>query len=504
MKKRIVGLLACLLAVSATTSLSACGGVSIGFLDSLTGGGSSESSSSGVNGGYGQSSKESSSKTSSKEESSEHTTSSDSQNSSAEQEVEKPTKEIDFTPRAKEEKYGYQALGKEENGTAKQRLYASLLASAQSFWESDKDVVKSAQGAYLIDDGVNYSGRGLTRSEAVAVWTVFRTDYPEFWWIRGEIAYSNADLYMTTDEAYILHTTRETIYEKTKEFALDCYAYAENATNDFERAWIVYDYLAVTIDYAYEANGVTPSDETWAHDIVGSVLYKKGVCETYAETYAWLAELLGLDCIVVKGVAGLNGGTENHAWNMVEIGGVWYNVDATWGDVIDDRGNKLVHREWFGMGKAEFDASHVATAPTPDYGISYQVALPTASETYLCPAYLQETGGEKQLVYSIDEAFKKITNEQGRYEITLYIDSVVTSQAGSKLYPFGATFTAALPKAKSLTFIGKKVYVAGAGQYYGSDLSHTGVATLACNITLKDLTFDTSNVVYNGYTLVRL
>ena len=34
-------------------------------------------------------------------------------------------------------------------------------------------------------------------------------------------------------------------------------------------------------------------------------------------------------CVYVKG--------KNHAWNMVKIGGYWYNVDVTWDDSRKDR-----------------------------------------------------------------------------------------------------------------------------------------------------------------------
>ena len=38
----------------------------------------------------------------------------------------------------------------------------------------------------------------------------------------------------------------------------------------------------------------------------------------------------GFDIVVVDD----GSGTEYHAWNLVEIGGVWYNLDVTWDKML--------------------------------------------------------------------------------------------------------------------------------------------------------------------------
>ena len=42
-----------------------------------------------------------------------------------------------------------------------------------------------------------------------------------------------------------------------------------------------------------------------------------------------------IPCVVVSGTAtDSEGKTENHAWNYVQVGEVWYAVDCTWDDPI--------------------------------------------------------------------------------------------------------------------------------------------------------------------------
>lgn len=63
---------------------------------------------------------------------------------------------------------------------------------------------------------------------------------------------------------------------------------------------------------------------------------RRGVCENYARLYQRLAELAGLESVMVTGHARgdyLQPGSSNigHAWNAVKIDGWWQLLDATWG-----------------------------------------------------------------------------------------------------------------------------------------------------------------------------
>lgn len=50
----------------------------------------------------------------------------------------------------------------------------------------------------------------------------------------------------------------------------------------------------------------------------------RGICMSYALAYQRLMQEMDIPCIYIKG--------KNHAWNMVKINSVWYNVDVTWDD----------------------------------------------------------------------------------------------------------------------------------------------------------------------------
>ena len=55
-----------------------------------------------------------------------------------------------------------------------------------------------------------------------------------------------------------------------------------------------------------------------------------GICMGYTTTFQLFMDLLGIQCITVEGTA--YHGTEDHAWNQVQLDGAWYCVDVTWDD----------------------------------------------------------------------------------------------------------------------------------------------------------------------------
>ena len=64
---------------------------------------------------------------------------------------------------------------------------------------------------------------------------------------------------------------------------------------------------------------------------IARVFWKKqAVCAGYARAVQYLLERLGIPCIYVEG--NTIGSSEGHAWNIVQIGGQYYYVDATNGD----------------------------------------------------------------------------------------------------------------------------------------------------------------------------
>ncbi|WP_305803646.1 transglutaminase domain-containing protein, partial [Coprococcus sp. ART55/1] len=76
-----------------------------------------------------------------------------------------------------------------------------------------------------------------------------------------------------------------------------------------------------------------------AYTAYGALVLHQSVCDGYAEAFFIIMSCLGVKCDIVVGR------TEEglHAWNQIELGGEWYNVDLTWDDSLPDMGSYLKH-----------------------------------------------------------------------------------------------------------------------------------------------------------------
>ena len=61
------------------------------------------------------------------------------------------------------------------------------------------------------------------------------------------------------------------------------------------------------------------------------------VCDGYSYAYEYLLQQAGITCTRVGGYAGSDPDSmEAHSWNLVQLDGEWYEVDATWDDQDSD------------------------------------------------------------------------------------------------------------------------------------------------------------------------
>ncbi len=95
--------------------------------------------------------------------------------------------------------------------------------------------------------------------------------------------------------------------------------------SQYELVKAIHDYLVENVHYDYEG-GVE------LHTADGPLLYGKSVCEGYANAFNLLCYYAGIQGEMVTGNATNENGTASHAWNMVEVDGIWYLIDVTWDD----------------------------------------------------------------------------------------------------------------------------------------------------------------------------
>lgn len=409
---------------------------------------------------------------------------------------------LDFTPRAAASRYGYTQLRLDRDVAAgKQNLYNQFFDATLAFDQTGGDVaaeIVDGKPFYPIAK-IDCSGYGMSYESQQEVWRTFRQDCPEFYFISAQFCTVGDEFWLCIDGEYAKRADRDALRTAIQNAALDCDRYLNDLMSDVEFALTISDYLTANVTYSYESDGVTPEDETWAHNLVGWATRGAGVCETYAESYAYLCDLFGLECWTVTGTDLQTG--VGHAWNILQLDGVWYNVDVTWNDGFEKNAPQFIDRKWFCMGAEEFALTHQIDSSEAD-GLAYQVPLPALSKTGLNPVRLQENGQWDALVPTMDEAIGKMANEGSMYEIILYPDTRAQAEAGKIVYPQGASFTKKrIPKTAGLTITAKR-YMVSETTYIPAILNGPETVELQGDVTLKDLTWIGGNINASNADLI--
>lgn len=113
-------------------------------------------------------------------------------------------------------------------------------------------------------------------------------------------------------------------------------SYVTVEMSDLEKEVALHDYLVRHCTYS-EA-------EEWSHEsdvfrAYGALVNGEAVCNGYAEALQLLFTCAGIPSKFVMGMAE----DVEHAWNLVELDGKWYHVDATWDDPLPDQGEDVIH-----------------------------------------------------------------------------------------------------------------------------------------------------------------
>lgn len=100
--------------------------------------------------------------------------------------------------------------------------------------------------------------------------------------------------------------------------------------SEYEKIRAIYDYLCDNVVYD-NANLNDPSYNL-KYSAYAALINGTSVCQGYSNLFYRLALEEGIDCRIIFGTSqGVN-----HSWNIVKLGGVYYNLDATWDAVTKD------------------------------------------------------------------------------------------------------------------------------------------------------------------------
>lgn len=118
--------------------------------------------------------------------------------------------------------------------------------------------------------------------------------------------------------------------EQLKQTLAEVKARIPEGVGSYDKVKIIYEYMIERCEYVDGAEN--------NQNILSSLVNNQTVCAGYAKGIQYILNDLGIPCSYIVGtiIDPAEGENSSHAWNMVEIDGNYYYMDATWGDVVEE------------------------------------------------------------------------------------------------------------------------------------------------------------------------
>jgi hypothetical protein len=259
---------------------------------------------------------------------------------------------------------------------------AATFVSVQSAAEQLRDAMAARQTSITL---YIYSTTGvpdvrntilpLACSEALST-GIFTGDYLQWSWFKcnwSRADYGNGQYAFQLEMQYYTTAAQERTFREELETLMDSLDLWEKS--DYYKYCGIYDYVTANVHYDTEAlnrveMGTAQDGDYLIYSAYGALHNGWAVCQGYATLLYAMCRSMGLSVRVITGTSG--GG--NHAWNIVELRGRYYNMDATW-----DSEKATGSRSYFLRGASNF-SGHTASA---DYLTStFVAAYPISSGDY--------------------------------------------------------------------------------------------------------------------------
>ena len=214
---------------------------------------------------------------------------------------------------------------------------------------------------------VPFTGR-FTQDEALAVATAFFYSNPQYFFV-SQLAWNSDNIYLITYDGYENGAARMAAANQIDIATSQWLAEINQGRDDLEKESIIYKKLCDSVIYNKDENGAISEGSN--QTIAGALLNGRCVCNGYAMTVTYFSHLIGIDCVGIVG--------NNHAWNSINLGGSWYDLDVTWMDRYEVTGR--YYYPFCNRGSGVFMALDSSGYHNPKESRYTNIILPDASHS---------------------------------------------------------------------------------------------------------------------------
>ena len=117
-----------------------------------------------------------------------------------------------------------------------------------------------------------------------------------------------------------------------------------DAMNDSERIQAFHDYIINNTKYDQDVKTIEDKIYLSSYNAYGLFSNHKAICGGYTDALAIYLHMLGYTNYRVA--------TTEHIWNLVNINGTYYHIDATWDDPVTSNGSDQLLHDYFIISNA--------------------------------------------------------------------------------------------------------------------------------------------------------
>lgn len=263
-----------------------------------------------------------------------------------------------------------------ETGTAYACLNRDEQAAYQAFEQSVYDVERRALVRLS-------SYTDTTPEEAATGINAYLYDHPETFWTNGYYSFakrSGTNYIMAVGLSdMVTYRTKASLQGDIDRYNAAANAIIAKIDGSAPPALIARQaYEAVVAHVSYDHEGAADRTGYMPHTAFNAFVNGSAVCDGYSKMYLYLLRHFDIPAVVLPSQA------IDHAWNAVELGSGWYEVDCTW----DDADAAAPRYEHYNLTTAQMAAMHRGQRD-PD-GVAAR--MPVAYGTHFTKAYLDAGG----------------------------------------------------------------------------------------------------------------
>ena len=167
------------------------------------------------------------------------------------------------------------------------------------------------------------------------VYARLKLDHPEIFWVRQySYRYTETSDYVDLRPEYSYEKSRVREQQKAIDARVTKLLRPILQAGKDEQERFIHSFICQNVRY-------DKLKKEYSHEVTGPLTNGVGVCEGMAKTVKLLCDRLGIGCIVVLCEADPEHGIKyRHAWNLVQMNGTWYHLDATFDNTLSACGTE--------------------------------------------------------------------------------------------------------------------------------------------------------------------